>query len=290
VSHELLHHVESNLFFCLMHMFELFEFEFVFEFELSSLEKIKRKCIRHSREKEKPNSAEPAQLGPSPTRAPARARSPLPDRQTPPASAIPHTLSPLLPLAARWSRLVGTSFLHARKHSLSVPQAPLVSSVAPSLVVLSVTWAPPVGTVCPPPPRTAQALRRGRAHDRAFPDHTPTRPSLFWSPLTLTRPPPLSCALNRAPSPSLSLCTHAREARWSVVIHHGSVLVLPSPSNPRRVYCLSELCPVTCEPGHPSVCSLPLCFSQSMLTSPLFALPQLRRSRPVTSPCPGCRS
>jgi hypothetical protein len=58
VSHELVHHVEPKLFFCLMHMFELFEF--VFEFELSSLEKIKRKGIRNSREKGKPNSAQPA--------------------------------------------------------------------------------------------------------------------------------------------------------------------------------------------------------------------------------------
>jgi hypothetical protein len=60
VSHELLHHDEPKLFFCLMHMVELFEFEFVFEFELSSLEKIKGKDIRNSREKEKPNSAQPA--------------------------------------------------------------------------------------------------------------------------------------------------------------------------------------------------------------------------------------
>jgi hypothetical protein len=52
------HHVEPKLFFCLMHMFELFEF--VFEFELSSLEKIKRKGIRNSREKGKPNLAQPA--------------------------------------------------------------------------------------------------------------------------------------------------------------------------------------------------------------------------------------
>jgi hypothetical protein len=45
MSHELLHHAEPKLFFSLMHMFELFEFEFVFEFELSSQEKIKRKTI-----------------------------------------------------------------------------------------------------------------------------------------------------------------------------------------------------------------------------------------------------
>ena len=45
MSHELLHHAEPKLFFDLMHMFELFEFGFVFEFELSSLEKIKKKSI-----------------------------------------------------------------------------------------------------------------------------------------------------------------------------------------------------------------------------------------------------
>jgi hypothetical protein len=45
VSHELLHHVEPKLFFDLICMFELFEFELVFEFELSSLEKIKEKQL-----------------------------------------------------------------------------------------------------------------------------------------------------------------------------------------------------------------------------------------------------
>ena len=63
-----------------------------------------------------------------------------------------------------------------------------------------------------PSPRTAHALRRGRVHDHAFLGHAPTRPSLFWSLHTLTRLPPLICALSRAPSPSLSLCASAREA------------------------------------------------------------------------------
>jgi hypothetical protein len=52
VSHELLHHAKLKLFFCLMRMFELFEF--LFEFELSSLEKIKRKAIRNLEKKGKP--------------------------------------------------------------------------------------------------------------------------------------------------------------------------------------------------------------------------------------------
>ena len=43
MSHELLHHAKPKLFFDLMHMFEIFEFELVFEFELSSLEKTKKK-------------------------------------------------------------------------------------------------------------------------------------------------------------------------------------------------------------------------------------------------------
>jgi hypothetical protein len=47
----LLHHGDPKLFFDLMHMFELFEFWF--EFELSSLEKIKRKAFRKSLEKGK---------------------------------------------------------------------------------------------------------------------------------------------------------------------------------------------------------------------------------------------
>jgi hypothetical protein len=51
VSHELFHHVEPKFFFDLMHMFELFEFGF--DFELSSLEKIKRKTFRKSLEKGK---------------------------------------------------------------------------------------------------------------------------------------------------------------------------------------------------------------------------------------------
>jgi hypothetical protein len=53
VGHDLLYHDEPKLFFDLMHMFEIFEFEFVFEFELSSLEKIKRKGNYKFREKGK---------------------------------------------------------------------------------------------------------------------------------------------------------------------------------------------------------------------------------------------
>ena len=51
MSHELLHHVEPKLFFCLL---KLFKFDLVFEFDLKTIGKIKRKGIRNSREKGKP--------------------------------------------------------------------------------------------------------------------------------------------------------------------------------------------------------------------------------------------
>jgi hypothetical protein len=97
-----------------MQMFELFEFEFVFElFELSSLEKIKRKALGNSEKKEKPMSAESTQLSRARPRAPA-----LPDRWTPPVSDGPRSrplaLSPSLPPAARWDRPIGADpFAHA---------------------------------------------------------------------------------------------------------------------------------------------------------------------------------
>jgi hypothetical protein len=53
----MLHHAEHKLFICLMHMFE---FEIWFEFDLKSIEKIKRKAIRNSEKIEKQNSAHSA--------------------------------------------------------------------------------------------------------------------------------------------------------------------------------------------------------------------------------------
>jgi hypothetical protein len=50
----------------------LFEFEIWFEFDLKSIEKIIRKGIKNSREKEKPNSAHLLQLGPARPRTRAR--------------------------------------------------------------------------------------------------------------------------------------------------------------------------------------------------------------------------
>jgi hypothetical protein len=73
MSHELLHHAEPKLFFCLMQMFELFEFEFVFEFELSSLQKIKRKQLEFWRKRENPFQPKSAHSSPSKPPPPPRA-------------------------------------------------------------------------------------------------------------------------------------------------------------------------------------------------------------------------
>jgi hypothetical protein len=48
MSHVMLHHVEFQIFFELLHMFVWFEFETWFEFELKTLEKINIKAIRNS--------------------------------------------------------------------------------------------------------------------------------------------------------------------------------------------------------------------------------------------------
>jgi hypothetical protein len=56
----MLHHAEPKLFFCLKHMFELFELWIVFEFDLNSLEK-KRKAFGNSEKKEKTNLAQQVQ-------------------------------------------------------------------------------------------------------------------------------------------------------------------------------------------------------------------------------------
>jgi hypothetical protein len=94
-----------------------FEFYLVFEFELSSLEIIKRKSIKIFREKEKPKPARSTQLSPARSRGPA-----LPDRWTPPVSDDPctrtRTRALSLPLTAQWGQPVSAGSLHALACSL----------------------------------------------------------------------------------------------------------------------------------------------------------------------------
>jgi hypothetical protein len=55
---EMLHHAEPRLFFCLMHMFGIFKFEFVACLNLNPKEKIKEKGIRKFGIKEKHKEAQ----------------------------------------------------------------------------------------------------------------------------------------------------------------------------------------------------------------------------------------
>jgi hypothetical protein len=130
----LLHHAEPKLFFNLMHMFELFEFGFVFEFELSSLEKIKRKAFRKSLEKGKTTFS---LVGPIQPSGAARAPPP-PNRWAPPVSGSPRarTLSPSLSLppvpclSAPFLALPRACALSSRR---APPAAPLPAAATTSL-------------------------------------------------------------------------------------------------------------------------------------------------------------
>jgi hypothetical protein len=122
-----LHHAEPKLFFDLMHMFELFEFEFVVEFELSSLEQIKRKAIINS---EKKGKLIPAQSSPS---KPPRARSPPSNKWPPPVGASPRPRAPLSPSRCTVGPTCQRQSPLRTTPSLAVPWAPLVNPIARSL-------------------------------------------------------------------------------------------------------------------------------------------------------------
>jgi hypothetical protein len=120
----MLHHGEPKLLFGLMHMFELFEFEYVFEFEWISLEKIKRKAIRNSEKKGKPISAQLSPVQPSEA---AHVPAP-PDRWAPPVStsSLAHALSPHP--SARWGWSVDAGCLRPRACVLSLSCGPTLSA------------------------------------------------------------------------------------------------------------------------------------------------------------------
>jgi hypothetical protein len=109
------------------------------------------------------------------------------------------------------------------------------------------------------------------------------RPSLFWSPPTLTRPPPLSYAPSRAPSPSLSLSRSVRaswSSPWSTACSMAAVEFLPRPL-PRWAPPLRQHC------GTSSGLPQPLWFARSALTSFLTLQPEPHHRRPKISlrPC-----
>jgi hypothetical protein len=171
-----LHHVEPKLFFDLIHIFELFEFELVFEFELSSLEKIKGKAIGNLGKLENCISAQPAQSIQAGPRAPAP-----PDRWTPSVSGgfLAHALSsPSLCLVGLACRRQSPSL--ARPCSLSASWAQLVSTPRCSLhapVFPRCAVGPPCQFRLPrePPWTSAHARQEPRPH------RLPTHPSSLLS-------------------------------------------------------------------------------------------------------------
>jgi hypothetical protein len=114
--HEMLHHVEPRLFFCLMHMFGIFKFEFVACLNINPNEKIKEKGIRKFRIKE--NSKKPSRPLPSLSAQPARTR---PLYQVGPA-CWRRTRSPARALAPSLCLCpMGPSHPHRLTHSLARP-------------------------------------------------------------------------------------------------------------------------------------------------------------------------
>jgi hypothetical protein len=263
MSHEMLHHAELQIFFELLHMFDLFEIETWFEFELKTLEKINRKSIRNSLKMEKPNSAQLAQAGP--TRACARARAlARADRRPHLSACSARSLSPLSPSCCLVGQSCRLRFPRTRARSLSLARGP--HQLDPS----SLTSRPRTPVV--------------------------DAPSTARFPATSARPRPIRARTplvhfphSFAPTAELSrpLSRPAHTTRQSAAAHRSSPPV-PRPSlSPRRTRSLGKLCHITRSSRHPSVRHFPLWFARSTLTG---SLPQLRRRRPVPSPCPGHRS
>jgi hypothetical protein len=232
----LLHHAEPKLFLELMHMFELFEFEFVFEFELSSLEKIKRKAIRNLEKKGKPISSQHSPVQPSgaPRVRPRRLTSELhlSALVSSPVRSLPPSICPVGPACRR--RL--PSPVHPR--SLSISQAEPVSTPSRSLRT-------PVSSCCvvgPPyqirlprePPWTSAHTRR-----EPWPRRLPTCPS---SLLSTAGTRSLSPASFHASSLSLVLCPHRIPAPTVSTIEPARSCTKP----PRALSRGEELAPVLC--------------------------------------------
>jgi hypothetical protein len=195
-----------------MHMFEIFEFEFLVCFYLNSKEKIKIKGIIYSKEKEKkpkqPNSlslGHLAQLGLAP-RAHARARAlPLPGGPRLSVRVSARVPAPLYP-SARWGRLVDAAPLSlARSLCVCVPSWALpVSAITRSLRALSL---PPcaMGPLCQLRPFCEPPLTNTHARREPRPRRLPAPSSSLLSP-ALTRSP--SPASFHPLSPSLVLSHH----------------------------------------------------------------------------------
>jgi hypothetical protein len=179
-------------------MVELFKFGFVFEFELSSLEKIKRKAFRKSLEKGKTTFSPTSPVQPVGSRAPAP-----PDRWAPPISDgfLPRTLSypSLFPVGPVCRRQPPSP---TRPRSLSASWARLVNATSrpPAHPTPSLCTVGPSCQLCLPrelPWTSAHARQEPR------PRRLPTRPN---SLLSTAHTRSLSTASFHASPPSLALC------------------------------------------------------------------------------------
>jgi hypothetical protein len=167
-------------------------------------------------------------------------------------SALVHSRTRSLPLSARWSRSVSADRPFAYASSLA--SRPHLSATSPSR-----TSRP-----CSPP------WTRPR---RAFPGHSPTRPTSFWSLHPLAHSP-CSIAPQKTPLAPLS-----HTVRTPVELHRGPPSVPWPSSSPYRVCCPGELRLLTNNTRHPLVCPQPLYFSRFTLTGPSSCS---RRPPPLT--------
>jgi hypothetical protein len=193
--------------------------------------------------------------------------------------------SSLSPSRYQWGRLVGATLFHVCVLSLTVSRALLVSSETRSLArSLSDPWGPFVG----PFPSEALVLSpwtHPRPHDFRPRPHAPES---FLDPALVHSP----CPAQLRPQPSTLVLSLAQRVhlRSSVAARHGLAPILRSPSSPHLVHCLGKLRLITCNPGRPSVCPLPLWFAWSALIGAFLTQPQFCRCRPASLSCPERRS
>jgi hypothetical protein len=125
-----------------------------------------------------------------------------PDMWAPPVNSdfFPPALSPS---HCQWGRLVGANLFRVRVPSLTVPRPR--SSARPPVYspTLADRWVPSVG---PFPSKRPRSLLLTRPHSRVSRPR-PTRPSLFWTLPSFTRPSSLVAPSIEHPRPlSLALC------------------------------------------------------------------------------------
>jgi hypothetical protein len=183
MSHDMMHHAELKIFFEVLHKFEfIWIWNLVWIWIWKSYRKEIEKGIRKTREKEKGNAAQPAQLGPARPHARAAWQAdPACQRQP----SLPRGLP--LSLTAQWGRPVGASFF-TRAPLLSLCLAGPVRQALSHYPARPLFFLYAVGLPCQiPHPRP----RRGpaSAHSRTSLGFSATTPAHV--PSSLLRAPPV---------------------------------------------------------------------------------------------------